>query len=158
MQNIQIVPKIETHDVKFAANCSVSGVLVVLSWCAYGQASTVRGRVIGSGETIRTAVVTLTRIDSGWKRFVLTDQQGRFSISTLLSGHYRLEALKPGFKLASPKIVDVHSNQTLAVELRMEKDNASNDPTFEVSCAPAGNDDGDSCGIALARTTTAPRE
>ena len=67
------------------------------------HAQSVNGSIGGSvtdssGKTIAGAAVTLTAEDTGGKRTAISDSLGRFLISVLHPGSYRLEAERSGFQ------------------------------------------------------------
>lgn len=90
-----------------------------------GQDGHLEGRVTGSGtKAVPAAVVIVSRLDSGWKRSILTNQRGRFSLGQLPPGEYRLQAVKPQFRLATEEVIEVRSGQSVDVILHMSAQKA----------------------------------
>jgi protocatechuate 3,4-dioxygenase beta subunit len=85
-------------------------------------ASGLTGRVTGVNlSPIPAAVVTILQPDSGWKRLVLTNARGEYSIAQLPPGRYEVEAVKPGLKVAA-STVTIHPGESPDVNLRMTAD------------------------------------
>src|SRR6202521_775608 len=65
------------------------------------------GQVVDpSGGAISRATVTITHVDTGFRRIVQTDADGRFSFPQVQPGRYRIEAVAPAFQ---------HVQQSVAV-------------------------------------------
>ena|SRR5579862_2982329 len=78
------------------------------------------GTLIASDATpVSSAVVTLVRAGTGWKRAVLSNQAGAFSFTGLAPGAYRLEAVKPGFRPVIRPLVHITSGDTIPLRLQM---------------------------------------
>src|ERR1700719_5238898 len=78
---------------------------------------TIAGTVTdASGAAVGDAEVTITNVASGEKRVQPTSSDGYYNFVNLISGTYRVEVEKTGFKRAahSDAIVDV--NQTLRID------------------------------------------
>ena len=86
-------------------------------------ASGLTGHVTGVNESpIPAAVVTVIQPDSGWKRLILTNARGEYSLTQLPPGRYEVEAVKPGLKVAARTVVTIHPGESRDVNLRMTAD------------------------------------
>ena len=104
-----------------------------------GQEGHLEGRVTGSGaKAVPDAVVIVSRVDTAWKRSILTNKQGHFSLEQLPPGLYRVQAVKPQFKPASEELVEVRMGQPASVTLRMpaERDSAVSSAEYLTTSQP----------------------
>ena len=76
-------------------------VLCLASIHAFGQGETtsaIQGQATDStGAVLSGATVTVTSLDTGWKRSVKTDEAGRFNFPQLKPGAYKVEIEAQGF-------------------------------------------------------------
>ncbi len=95
-------------------------------------ATGISGRVTsGDHSPVATAVVSVTRPDSNWRRLLLTNARGEFSLQQLAPGRYELEAVKPGLKVATRTIVTVRPGPPQIVTLRMTVDTSAKTVALE---------------------------
>src|ERR1700730_16546511 len=70
--------------------------------CAFAQSETtgaVGGQVIDStGGAVSGASVTIIYVQTGFRRTVQSDREGRFSFPHLQPGPYRVQSVAPGFE------------------------------------------------------------
>lgn len=100
------------------------GVLVALTAApALAQAtSQITGTVKdASGAVLPGASVSATQTDTGFKREVVTDGDGFFSLPGIPVGPYQLEVMLPGFRTAVQTgiVLQVNSNQVVPVTLAL---------------------------------------
>jgi len=72
--------------------------------------SNATGTIYGVVETPAGATITLTNVDTGLKRSVGTEAGGRYQVTALPTGHYRVELSRDG-KVAQKVEVDVAAGQ-----------------------------------------------
>lgn len=103
---------------------------------ALGQDCRIAGHVLDPGLTaVATAVVTVTEVDSGSIRQILSNAQGYFHLAALPPGTYRIEAIKPGFRMLS-RDVELSPGSLATVDLRMES--AINSETVSLAARKSG--------------------
>jgi hypothetical protein len=85
---------------RFVGSCSVGALILLLtSATAWAQTAEVSGRVTDeSGAVLAGVTVTVTQIDTGFTRTVVTDGSGAYVMPNLPTGPYRLEATLQGFR------------------------------------------------------------
>ena len=134
-------------------------VLCLASIHAFGQGETtsaIQGQATDStGAVLSGATVTVTSLDTGWKRSVKTDEAGRFNFPQLKPGAYKVEIEAQGFApqtadnvssgLGQKQTVDfvlkvAHSNETVEVSSQAPIINPSNANTSTTLAAPALED------------------
>jgi carboxypeptidase family protein len=118
------------------------------------QSAQLTGRVTtGDQAPVAAAVVSVTNPDSGWKRAVLSNDRGYFSLQQLPPGEYRVEAVKPGFKPLVETAVDLRARDSLVLELRLTVDPAPQTVVLDAFCrvneAKSGGQDFVNCSPAL---------
>jgi hypothetical protein len=97
--------------------------LFFLPALAVCQQGSIGGRVTVGGQSgVSTAIVTAFQTSSGWKRSVLTNQDGHYSLQGAPPGEYRLEAIKPGFKRSIKTGLSLRDGQPLSVDLPLAAD------------------------------------
>ena len=101
----------------------VAMVCLLLCATAWSQAVTVaqiNGSVKDQSEALLPGVeIKVTQTETGYTRSVVTDETGRYTISNLPVGPYRLEASLPGFRsyVQTGIVLQVNSNPTIPVIL-----------------------------------------
>jgi hypothetical protein len=114
-----------------------------------GQDCSITGRVLDAGQAaVATAVVTVTQVDSGSRRQVLSNAQGFFRIAALPPGKYRIDAEKPGFHRPPGTFVGLDQGSTATVDLQMEEAEVSETVTLEARRARAGSLLAYICGLS----------
>jgi Carboxypeptidase regulatory-like domain len=86
------------------------------------QVSQISGRVVDqSGAVIPSAQVTITNVNTGIARAVSSGPNGRYAITNLPVGSYRLEVTKSGFQtyVQSGIVLELNTNPTVNVTLRV---------------------------------------
>src|ERR1700722_5855059 len=107
---------------------------------ALGQDARITGRITDAHQAVLpTVVVIATNVESGATREVLSNRQGYFQLAQLTPGNYRLEAVRPGYKLLSRAEVEVGVGRTATVELQMEAEEVSESVTLEGRTSAAGS-------------------
>jgi hypothetical protein len=91
-----------------------------------------------SRAALASVIVTATNVDSGSTHEVLSTSQGYFQFARLPPGSYRLEALKPGYRLLSRTEVSPATGRAATVELQMEGAQVSETVTLEARQTAAG--------------------
>ena len=64
--------------------------------------------------------VTITNVDNGSVRTVMTDDQGEYGVPSLAVGHYEVKAEHPGFKTEARKGLDLEVTQQAVVNLTLD--------------------------------------
>src|SRR5436305_3068041 len=73
-----------------------------------------------SGAVVVGAAVQLAAAETGLRRSSLTDEGGRYQISTLPVGIYTLTMSKPGFKSTTVDHIDLQYGETRTIDARLE--------------------------------------
>jgi carboxypeptidase family protein len=89
---------------------------------AWGQvAASISGRIQdASGAAVPAATVTVTSLETGAARTVMTDQAGNYRVLALLVGRYEIKAEKTGFKAGVQKGITLVVGQEAVVNLKLE--------------------------------------
>ena len=83
---------------------------------AQQETASIRGRVTDpSGASIVKAQISAVQLETGFTRQVETDSQGDYLLVLLPIGHYRLEAIAPGFKKYVQEGITLSVNQAAVV-------------------------------------------
>jgi len=95
--------------------------MLAMAWNAYPQATTsLRGNVSDSqGLALPTAALTLTNIENGTVRKVVSDAVGAFAFLQVPPGTYRITAEKPGFVTATRDHVELLVNTPATLDLQL---------------------------------------
>src|SRR5918999_4721972 len=103
----------------------VSGSVLVLlvATSAWAQATAqINGTVTDtSGGVLPGATVTAIQTDTGFRREMVTDAEGSFTLTNLPIGPYRLEASLSGFRTFSQTdiVLEIGSNPVIPVTLQL---------------------------------------
>ena len=104
---------------------SFSGLVFLLTLLAvslFGQTTSITGTVADpSGAVIPNASVTITNTATGAQRTTVADSQGRYTISQVTPGTYRLVAKASGFADAAIANLELLVNQPATVPITFEK-------------------------------------
>src|SRR4030095_9940369 len=98
-------------------------VVLVTSVPAFSQANV--GRIFGnisdtSGALMPGTTVTITDVDRGVSRTLVTDEAGAYNAPSLPPGNYKLRAELPGFKTVERPNVVLESAKELKIDLTLE--------------------------------------
>ena len=107
--------------------------LIAPATFAQTHRASVRGTVLDqAGAAIRGAAVTLINEATNEKRTVATDEDGAYTLSSLLPGSYRLEAETTGFKKSAQVIVlQVNQETRLDITLAVGEVSVGIDEVYE---------------------------
>jgi hypothetical protein len=99
--------------------------LVVFAVCVQGFAQGNTGRILGnifdpSGALIPGAMVTITDVDRGTSRTVVTDEAGAYNAPSLPPGTYRIRAELAGFKTIERTNVVLEVGRELKIDVTLE--------------------------------------
>ncbi len=102
--------------------------ILVLSFAAFSQSST--GRILGSvhdksDAVMAGAAVTITDVERGFSRSLVTDDAGEFVAPDLLPGVYKVTAQAKGFKTVARENVRLEVAQDVRVDLVLPPGDAS---------------------------------
>ena len=98
-------------------------ILVVSVTTAWAQATAqINGTVAdSSGGVLPGAVVTAIQTDTAFRREVVTDQTGSYTLTNLPTGPYRLEVVLAGFRTSAQTgiVLQVNSNPVIPITLQL---------------------------------------
>lgn len=73
-------------------------ILLISSWCTYGQSATVKGTISDNGNPVPQATVSLLKAaDSSLVKAELADDSGNYSINTIDAGNYLIAVTTIGY-------------------------------------------------------------
>jgi hypothetical protein len=101
----------------------ILGIALFLGFHASAQQTTasLRGTVVdASGSVVASAIVTVTRTETGFTRTVSSDAQGNFIFVELPVGHYRLQAEAKGFETFVREGITLQVNQSAFITVRLK--------------------------------------
>lgn len=95
---------------------------LALTVSLFGQiASRIGGSVRDTtGAVVTGVLVTVTDVNRGVSQSTMTNEVGRYTFPTLLSGEYTVSAEHPGFKKTMTERTRLEVNQSLELDLRLE--------------------------------------
>src|SRR5690242_16350479 len=100
----------------------VWSVSLLLAVALFGQTTSITGTVTDpTGAVVPSAVITITNTATGAQRSDVSDSQGRYTISQVTPGTYRLSAKASGFAEAVIANVALLVNQPATVPITFEK-------------------------------------
>src|SRR6266849_3981108 len=96
--------------------------LLAGAWNAYSQATTsLRGNVSDSqGLALPTAVLTITNVENGAVRKIISDAVGEYVFVQIPPGTYKITAENPGFTTATRDHLQLLVNTPATLDLRLE--------------------------------------
>jgi hypothetical protein len=97
----------------------------------------------GSGAVIPNATVTLVNAETGTSRETKADEQGRYTIPTLLPGTYSLGVTAAGFRSLTRPGISVSINTVTRVDAKLEVGQISEKVTVEASATTLQTDRSD---------------
>ena len=128
----------------------MSAAVVLLSAALSGplQAQVLYGSIVGtiedpSGAAVPAAGIVLTNTETGLKRELKADEQGRYTVVSVLPGNYEMVVTAPGFRTQTRKGVLVTINNVTRVEARLEVGQVSERVTVEATAAALQTDRSD---------------
>lgn len=98
--------------------------LTVLLWPRLLMGQAVKGSLLGtitdaSGAVVPGAKVVITEANTGFSRWMSTNQSGYYVFSNLENGTYRVTVEQPGFQTAVRENVEVFVNSTVRVDFAL---------------------------------------
>ena len=110
---------------------------VMLTAGLFAQSTTVTGTVTDpSGSVIPSASIELTSVDTGAQRATVSDSEGRYTLTQVPPGKYKLTAKANGFAETVINNIEVLVNQPVTIEVRFEKVGSTTE-TVEVTATAA---------------------
>lgn len=105
--------------------CIVLALTLVFAAAPPAHAQTVTGTLQGtvtdtSGGVVPGAMVTITHVDTGTDRAIVTNEQGTYSAPFLQIGRYRIKVELSGFGSVTRENVDVRLNDTRVVDIKLD--------------------------------------
>ena len=100
----------------------ILAVLFLFNSAAFAQTAT--GTILGTVEDQSRAVipgasVTVTNVDTGIRRTVVTDSAGRYHVPTLIPGNYEIQAQAAGFQTELRKGVQLTVGSEIVIRLTL---------------------------------------
>ena len=100
---------------------TIVGLLTVSATAVLGQNAQIAGKVSdASGATVPSVQITITNIEDGAVRNLVTTDEGLYSAPALQPGHYRLAAVKQGFKPLIREGLTLQVNDDVRLDLKLE--------------------------------------
>ena len=135
---------------------------VTLSLCvAITSATMLLGQTIGgllsgsvrdqSGAALPGASVTITDVETGARRFIVTDQDGRYSAPSLSIGVYKIEATKEGFEPQTRTGIQLALGESSIVDLVLSVGGVRQELTVMEVIPPVSLSTQDSSGLVNER-------
>jgi hypothetical protein len=116
----------------------------------FGQTTTVTGTVTDpSGLAVPSASITLTNVDTGAQRVTTSDSGGRYTVTQIPPGKYRVVAKAAGFAEAVINDVELLVNQPATIEVKFEKIGSTTETVQVEAAAIAVNTTDASLGNAI---------
>jgi outer membrane receptor protein involved in Fe transport len=103
----------------------VLALTLVLAAAPSAHAQTVTGTIQGtvtdtSGGVVPGATVTITHVDTGTDRAIVTNEQGTYAAPFLQIGRYRIKVELSGFGSVTREGIDVRLNDTRVVDIKLD--------------------------------------
>jgi len=116
--------------------------LLLLSGSAWAQNATLIGTVLDpAGQSIPGATVTIANQAMGIERTTTTEADGKFVLTQVPPGKYRLQVQASGFKTAVRGSVELLVGTTSSLEIRLEMGTATETVIVEEKAAPLNTTD-----------------
>ncbi len=105
-------------------SCFISPFILLFITLGYSWAQTTRGSILGTitdpaGAVISEATVTLTQIETGFTRKVVTNSDGNYIVTSLLPGKYRIQAEKAGFQTKVINEIELNVEARIQVDISL---------------------------------------
>src|SRR5215475_11894123 len=102
----------------------ISPFILLFVTLGYSWAQTTRGSILGTvtdpaGAVISEATVTLTQIETGFTRKVVTNSDGNYIVTSLLPGKYNIQAEKAGFQTKVINEVELNVEGRVQVDISL---------------------------------------
>src|SRR5438105_8047047 len=104
-----------------------------------------------SGAALPGASVTITDVETGARRFIVTDQDGRYSAPSLSIGVYKIEAAKEGFEPQTRPGIQLALGQSSVVDLVLSIAGVRQEVTVVEVIPPVSLSTQDSSGLVNER-------
>jgi hypothetical protein len=89
-----------------------------------------------SGSVVANAAVQITNVATGTARSLVTDESGHWRDPVLLPGEYEIRASAPGFQTTVRKGIQLDVGQDVALDLRMEIGQSTQEIRVEATASP----------------------
>src|SRR5262249_53325727 len=108
--------------------------LATLVISAFGQQATIVGTVTDpTGSVVPSVKITITNIDTGLTRTILTNESGQYVVPDVHIGHYTIKAEAAGFKTAEQKDVVLQVGDRTRLDFQLQLGGASETITVEAN-------------------------
>ena len=110
---------------------------ILLLLCIPGttQEARLTGHVwAGNEATLANAVVTVTELNTGNRHMVLSNREGGFVLASMTGGEYRVEAVKPGYRMPEILYVRLEPGQSRALHVRLDPADEAQTVAVEARC------------------------
>jgi hypothetical protein len=162
----------ELHMNAFSSRCAVSttfaanrrslrhllvlcALLVVASFCAFGQEATVVGTVTDpSGSVVPNAAITVTDTDTGTSHSFTTNDGGQYVAPDLPIGHYNVKAAASGFKVAEKTGVMLNVGDRTRLDFALTLGATKETITVEASAVRVQSDSGEVSSVITGEQLT----
>ena len=109
----------------FAVACTIALAFSLVGGSAWAQSSAINGTIEGSiadgtGAVLPGVAVTVTNVETGVSRSLVTDGLGHYRALTLPLGSYSVRAELAGFKAVERVGLSLSAGQTAVVDVTME--------------------------------------
>ncbi len=119
----------------------------------FGQATTVTGTVMDpSGSVVPSTSLTLVNIETGAERTTTSDAEGRYTITQVPPGKYRMVGKAAGFAEAVINGIELLVNQPATIEVKFEKVGSTTETVQVEAAATQINTTDASLGNAIDNT------
>ena len=120
-------------------------IFVLFLLCPALMAQRTTGTIVGTvtdatGAVVPGAEITLTNLDTGASRSVLTSDTGAYALTSLPPGLYRLQATLPGFKEAVVENVRLNVDQQRRTDLQLELGEITEQVTVQAQSIALGTE------------------
>jgi hypothetical protein len=122
---------------------TITLVAVLLLACGvWAQSAGFVGTILDpTGKTVAGATVTITNEATAAERSITTEADGRFVLTQLPPGKYRMQVQAPGFKTAVRQNVELLVGTTSSMEIQLEVGSVSQTLVVETQVAPLNTTD-----------------
>ena len=126
---------------------------LLLAAALFGQTTALNGTVTDpTGAVIPTAAITIVSTETGAQRSTVSDSQGRFTMSQVTPGKYKLTAKTPGFSDVVVDNLELLVNQPATIPIVFEKIGATKETVTVEAAAQQVNTTDATLGNAIGAT------